>query len=467
MATVEKWTPFGVAMNITATAGTVTRTSATQFTVQINASWEVSYSGNKTNYGMTASSGGGSVTLNPFGTKTGSGSGSFTGTYSISGGAAQTKSISVTFRNFNNDNGDSSAYNVNLSVSVPAATYTVKYSINGGNSGSMPASTVTYGTAFMTRQNTFKKTGYTFDGWNEKADGTGTKWGITSSDDGTYESGKSWTWTYDKDITLYAQWKENTMTVNYCGNGADYGTYQGQSVNLNDVVHTDVFYYDNSYTTGLSNVQNKDYLYLSRTGYSPTHYWLTAGDNYISVHEDDTSLNSGEAVANAFGLTLANSNQAVRVHAAWIKNTYTFNFVANGGSGNMDAQLVNWEDTFQLSKNLFKREGYTFIGWNVCRDDGKWYVNYNGWLTEDEIAAGGYEKKMYDNQVELNLNESWISDNEDARTFTMYALWEISGVVYIDNGTLFEPYLTYIDNGTDWDLYLAYVDNGTNWNIIS
>lgn len=362
-----------------------------------------------------------------------------------------------------------SNYNVSVSTTydIPALpSYTVYYNGNGG-SGAMPASTVYYGTAFKTRQNTITRTGYTFAGWNEKADGTGTKWGITSSDDGTYESGNSWTWTYTKNITLYAQWTEHTMTVNYCGNGADYGTYQGQSVNLNDVVHTDVFLYDNSYTTGLSNVQNKDYLYLSRTGYSPTHYWLTAGDNYISVHEDDTSLNSGEAVANAFGLTLANSNQAVRVYAAWKKNTYTFNFVANGGSGNMDAQLVNWEDSFQLSKNLFKREGYTFIGWNVCRDDGKWYVNYNGWLTEDEIAAGGYEKKMYDNQVELTLNESWISDNEDARTFTMYALWEISGVVYIDNGTSFEPYLTYIDNGTGWDLYLAYVDNGTNWNIIS
>ena len=61
MATVSKWTPFGVALNITATGGSVVRKSATQYTVQINASWETHYSGAKTNYGMTASSGGGSL----------------------------------------------------------------------------------------------------------------------------------------------------------------------------------------------------------------------------------------------------------------------------------------------------------------------------------------------------------------------------------------------------------------------
>ena len=58
MATVSKWTPFGVALDITATGGTVTRTSATQYTVVINASWETYYSGAQTNYGMSATSGG-------------------------------------------------------------------------------------------------------------------------------------------------------------------------------------------------------------------------------------------------------------------------------------------------------------------------------------------------------------------------------------------------------------------------
>ena len=134
----------------------------------------------------------------------------------------------------------------------------------------------------------------------------------------------------------------------------------------------------------------------------------------------------------------------------------------------MSTQTVEWQETFALSQNTFKREGYKFVGWNACRNnDSTWYVIGQGWLTEDEIVANGYEKKLYPNEEELIFDMSWIRNNEDAREFTLYAIWEISGVVYIDNGTTLEPYLAYIDNGTSWDLYLVYVDNGTDWNIIS
>ena len=104
MATVSKWTPFGVALDITATGGTVTRTSATTYTVKINVSWETYYSGAQTNYGMTAASGGVTHTISAFtGAKRSSGSGSFTGTYSISGNGSATKTITVTFKNYEED----------------------------------------------------------------------------------------------------------------------------------------------------------------------------------------------------------------------------------------------------------------------------------------------------------------------------------------------------------------------------
>ena len=50
----------------------------------------------------------------------------------------------------------------------------------------MSSSTGTYNTNFVTRKNTYTKTGYTFNGWNEKADGTGITWSLT--DDGIYEN---------------------------------------------------------------------------------------------------------------------------------------------------------------------------------------------------------------------------------------------------------------------------------------
>lgn len=208
MATVSKWTPFGVALDITATGGTVTRMSATQFTVKINVSWETYYSGAQTNYGMTAASGGVTHTISAFnGTKRSSGSGSFTGTYSISGNGSASKTITVTFRNFNTDNGDSATKNVTFTVTVPAWTsYKITYNANGG-SGAPSAQTkwkdqtLTLSSAKPTR------TGYSFLGWSTSSSAT----------TATYTAGGNYT--ANAAATLYAVWKANTYTVKYNANG--------------------------------------------------------------------------------------------------------------------------------------------------------------------------------------------------------------------------------------------------------
>jgi uncharacterized repeat protein (TIGR02543 family) len=208
MATVSKWTPFGVALDITATGGAVTRTSATKFTVKINASWETYYNGASTKYGMVASSGGSSVTLKTFSnTAASSGSGSFTGTYSISGNGSATKTITVTFRNFNDDNGDSATKSVSFNVSVPAWTsYTITYNANGGTGA--PGSQTKWKDQTLTLSSTKPtRTGYSFLGWSASSSATSA----------TYSAGGSYT--ANSAATLYAVWKANTYTVKYNANG--------------------------------------------------------------------------------------------------------------------------------------------------------------------------------------------------------------------------------------------------------
>lgn len=208
MATVSKWTPFGVALDITATGGTVTRTSATKFTVKINASWETYYSGAATKYGMTASSGGSSVTLKTFSnTAASSGSGSFTGTYTISGNGSATKTITVTFRNFNDDNGDSATKNVTFNVTVPAWTsYTITYNANGGSGA--PGKQTKWKDQTLTLSSTKPtRTGYSFLGWSTSSSATSA----------TYSAGGSYT--ANSAATLYAVWKANTYAVKYNANG--------------------------------------------------------------------------------------------------------------------------------------------------------------------------------------------------------------------------------------------------------
>ena len=207
MATVSKWTPFGVALDITATGGTVTRTSATQFTVAINVSWETYYSGAETNYGMSATAGGVTKTISSFGTARSGGSGSFTGTFSISGNGSSTKTITVTFKNFNTDNGNSASKSVSFNVTVPAWTsYAVKYNANGGTGA--PSQQTKWKNQTLTLSSTKPiRTGYTFKNWNTASGGTGT----------AYASGASYT--ANASVTLYAQWTAITYKVTFNANG--------------------------------------------------------------------------------------------------------------------------------------------------------------------------------------------------------------------------------------------------------
>lgn len=209
MATVSKWTPFGVALDVTAVLnGTVVRKSATQFTVPIKVSWVTYYEGAQTNYGMSATSGGVTSTISAFtGAKRSSGSSTFTGTYSISGNGGATKAISVTFRNFNTDNGDAATKAVSFNVSVPAWTsYTVSYNANGGTGA--PGSQTKWKDQTLTLSSTKpSRTGHSFLGWSTSKTATSA----------TYSAGGSYT--TNAAATLYAVWKANTYTVSYNANG--------------------------------------------------------------------------------------------------------------------------------------------------------------------------------------------------------------------------------------------------------
>ena len=227
MATASKWTPFGVALDVTATSAAVSRTTATQYTVKINVSWKTSYSGAKTNYGMTASSGGASATINTFGKKADSGSGTITGTYSISGNGSATKTITVTFKNFNSDNGNSATKSVSFNVTVPAWTsYTITYNDNNGSGG--PGKQTKWKNQALTISSTKpKRTGYTFLGWSTSSTATSA----------TYTAGGTYPASSNANVTLYAVWKRISYTVKYNANGgsstpANQTKYYGETLKL-------------------------------------------------------------------------------------------------------------------------------------------------------------------------------------------------------------------------------------------
>lgn len=320
MATVSKWTPFGVALDITATSASVTRTSATQYTVKINVSWETYYSGAKTNYGMTATSGGATTTISAFnGTKRSSGSGTLTGTYSISGNGSASKTVSVTFKNFNTDNGDSATKAVSFTVTVPAWTsYKITYNANGG-SGAPGAQTKWKDQTLKLSTTKPTRTGYSFLGWSTSSTATSA----------TYAAGGNYT--ANSTATLYAVWKANTYTVSYNANGG----------------------------TGAPASQTKTYgktLTLSST--KPTRANYTFKGWGTSASATTVTYAAGGSYTNNAGATL---------YAVWklsyVKpkiNNFTAGRCDSAGTANDEGTYglvkFNWTTTYSVSKVLIEWE---------------------------------------------------------------------------------------------------------------
>lgn len=131
---------------------------------------------------------------------------------------------------------------ITLYAKWKAKEYKIVYKGNGSTSGKMSNTDCKYGTSYKLRANKFKKKGYTFVGWNTKADGSGK----------TYKnkaSVKNLTSTSNKKVTLYAQWEKTKYTVTYKLNG-------GKNNKKNPTS-----YYITSFTKTLKNPTRKGYTF--------------------------------------------------------------------------------------------------------------------------------------------------------------------------------------------------------------
>ena len=86
-------------------------------------------------------------------------------------------------------------------------TYNVAFNANNGE-GEMASMTFTYDKEQALTANAFTRTGYTFTGWNTKADGSGNAY--TDK-----QSVKNLSATQDATVTLYAQWKLTVYNITY------------------------------------------------------------------------------------------------------------------------------------------------------------------------------------------------------------------------------------------------------------
>ena len=432
--------------------------------------YTVKYDGNGNTGGSTGSSNhtygtAKALTANGY-TKTGY---SFNGWNTKADGSGTAYADKASVKNLTTANGGT----VTLYAQWTANKYTVAYNANGGT-GTMAADTATYGSGYVTKANAFNRTGYTFKGWNEKADGTGTDW--------TNWIGKSWTWTYTKNITLYAQWTAKNVTVTFHRNTDNNDTTTSQQTFTYDVVgqkFTDKGWSKTGYTllgwstdknatnasysvtNGVSNdwinknspkvdlyavwkaniytvkydgngstggsTANSSHTYdtakaLTANGYTRTGYsfngWNTKADGSGTAYADKASVKN-----------LSSTNGAtVTLYAQWTANKYTVTYNANGGSGTMATDKATYGAGYVTKANAFSRTGYTFVGWNEKADGtGTDWTSWIGkswtWTYTKNITLYAQWTK---NSYYLDLN-GWL-DGKSTGNITGYGTADI----YVD-----------------------------------
>lgn len=355
-------------------------------------------------------------------------------------------------------------------LTLEKPTYTIAYDANGG-SGAPSSQTKTYGTNLTLSSTKPTKTGYTFEGWAlSKAD----------ADDGTWYYQAGGTCGKNENLTLYAVWAENKLTLSYYSNYATSAFDEALNTvgaDKNVKVWEYEFYYDNDYSTyGLANYSNSSgSIYMTRTGYTGTGDWGTSTSGGTLVNEN-TGFSTGQALAQAFGKDLSSGNASVNVYAQWQENALTINYRSNYADyGTFNGEVLPddklGKDGIAYTHKYYYDNAYSDGLYNIQNSE-KLYLSRVGyastlhWGTSPDGGTLIDQYMAFDSGQELAeiVGKSLETGNA---TIDLYAQWKYSGVVYIDNGTTFEPYLPYIDNGTSWDLYLMYVDNGTSWDVIS
>ncbi len=205
-------------------------------------------------------------------------------------------------------------------------SYPVSYNANGATSGTAPdAQTKIYGVPLTLQNNTgsLAGTGYTYNGWNTAADGSGTH----------YDAGA--TYSGNAAMSLYAEWTANAYTVTFdkqSGTGgsssvnATYGSAMPAANAPTRAGYTFGGYYTGTggsgiqyYTTAMASAKNWDLattatLYAQWTMNLPTQVALTG----------PASLNVGH-VSSAFTLT-GQDTQGIAVH---VNQNTVFNLTSN------------------------------------------------------------------------------------------------------------------------------------------
>ena len=276
-----------------------------------------------------------------------------------------------------------------FSKQITVTLSTISFSGNGATSGFMESIQGAIGQSATIPNVGFSRTGYTFTGWNTSPDGTGTAYRPNATIQFAAQN-----------ITLYAQWKVRSYSVNFDSNGGSavasqsvkYGskasrptdptraghTFQGwytsrdggARYDFNQTVTGDVTLYAhwsvNSYTLafdgngGKASESSRTVQYGSQYGSLPTA--TRTGHTFQGWY---TAKSGGTKVSPSTTMEAANTT----VYAHWSVNAYTLAFDGNGGKASESSRKVQYGNQYGTLPTA-TRTGYAFQGWYTARSGG-------------------------------------------------------------------------------------------------
>ncbi len=286
--------------------------------------------------------------------------------------------------------------------SATGSSYTVTFDANGGT-GYMPVQNFESGVAKALGQNTFSKSGNTFQGWSASSGGSV-----------VYANGQKITVTAD--MTLFAVWAVNasSYTVVFNGNGGTgYMPAQNFTSGTAKALQQNVFI-------------NGDYIFRG---------WSTTSDG-------DIAYTDGQVVAD-----IATSGSTIVLYAVWRENiiAYDVTFVGNYVESTYSVIISETNgNTYILPDIDPVRRGYYFVGWYTEASGGMQITSsvvvdlsgpitaYARWFpytdTYTVTFVGNYDGSSYFVSIsETNGNTYTLPDVDPARSGYIFAGW------YTDN----------------------------------
>jgi uncharacterized repeat protein (TIGR02543 family) len=313
---------------------------------------------------------------------------------------------------------------VTLYARWTAGTYAVTYDSNTATSGSLTNLSITAGTAATLSASTtpFSKPGYTFNGWNTLADGSGTSYAANASV------------TFYANTTLYAKWKivapaaptvpavsaGNTTVAVTVAAAAVSGTTSGATDSFTVQTYSDsgtvvtgktctVLASANPLTCTVSGLTNGTIYKFKTTAYNSTGSAISTAFSSTATPGPYTviyNINGGTSGAISNGsynlgtpLTLPTPSRtnytfsgwydtttagtligvgsasyspvaSVTIYARWVGVSYTITYYGNGAtSGTVPAagSFTAGGSAYPVSDNtgILARTGYTFGGWDT------------------------------------------------------------------------------------------------------